>query len=160
MLVLAGQRETAAGFLKNQKQFYFKKTFLSVFQFSFQQTNFFLITDTLLLVQRIPDYAEEETEWFEAQIEDLDPKNSDSFRWKVSALRPFTTYHFKIVLNFSSDLQGIETQPSLPIRTKADPDVAPSKPILYEIEQVNFFCQNGASIVTFYTCFLCEGIFP
>ena len=88
------------------------------------------------MVQRIPDYAEEETEWFEAQIEDLDPKNSDSFRWKVSALRPFTTYHFKIVLNFSSDLQGIETQPSLPIRTKADPDVAPSKPILYEIEQV------------------------
>ena len=114
------------------------KSFLSVFQFSFQQTKkfFFLITDTLLLVQRIPDYAEEETEWFEAQIEDLVPKNSDSFRWKVSALRPFTTYHFKIVLNFSSDLQGIETQPSLPIRTKADPDVAPSKPILYEIEQV------------------------
>ena len=112
------------------------------------------------MVQRIPDYAEEETEWFEAQIEELDPKNSDSFRWKVSALRPFTTYHFKIVLDFSSDLQGIETQPSLKIRTKVDPNVAPSRPILYEIEQVKFFCQNGASIVTFYTCFLCEGIFP
>ena len=66
------------------------KVFKNISRFNKQKILYFFlyITDTLLLVQRIPDYAEEETEWFEAQIENLDPQNSsDSFLWRVSALR-------------------------------------------------------------------------
>ena len=55
----------------------------------------------------------------------------------MSALRPYTNYQFKVIFEFSKDLHGIETQPSLIVRTKADLNIAPSRPTLKKVEQVS-----------------------
>ena len=89
-----------------------------------------------LLAQRIPQYQDEETaSWFTAQYEDLSKPNSEKHQWLVTALRPYTKYHFKVIFDISPDLTPFETQTSLVVLTK--PGGKPSKPILHKVEQVS-----------------------
>ena len=95
-----------------------------------------MFADLTLWAQRIPEFNSKGEEWFEAQFEDQTPANTETYLWLVSGLRPFTKYRFKVVFGFSTDLSGIETQPSLIISTRPDPNIPPSKPILHKVEQV------------------------
>jgi hypothetical protein len=90
-----------------------------------------------LWVQRVPEFENESTEWFEAQYEDLSfsADESQHHRWLVSALRSYTKYHFKVVFTLSADFQGFETQPSLTVRTL--PGGSSSAPIIHGVQQVS-----------------------
>ena len=85
-----------------------------------------------VLAQRISEFQDQENFWFKTQLSEKN--GGDFYEWKISSLRPFTRYHFKVVFEISRDLK-FETQPSLKVRTKAGGK--PSKPLFLKVEQVN-----------------------
>ena len=121
--------------LEYQKEAYsviltFKKKYLSLLSRQFPQVP----VNVTLLAQRIPDYLDEKTDWFEVQYEDLGLKESE-FVWNVTALRPYTQYHFKVEFQLSTELGSFWTQPTLVVRTKHGG--IPSKPSFLSVELVS-----------------------